>query len=175
MKTENGLKNEQLKMAKSYNETAEAKKAILEGRGIVQAQELYKSGEPLTAGATSLNQEQQKDFARYAKSFGMTYALIENGSGTGKLILFPEKDLQKVPMDFDRALNHITERDWYVSSEPYYVVERSNPAHYIELSSQREKDHRGQEYTKTYYSVYADGEKVADLHDGRFAGRTRGY
>jgi len=206
-----------------------------------------------------LNPQQQKDFARYAKSFGLTYSLIENGAeaGKNKLILFPEKDLLKVkditdrmtqdaqikeisrrieqlrskgggnltkqdyadltslealrdnkisapiealnnagnektfeeisgeyleerklgtqPMSFDRALNHITERDWYVSSEPYYVAERTNPNKYIELNSKREIDPRGREYTKTYYSVYADGEKVADLHDGRFEGRPPGY
>jgi len=258
-KTDKGLKNEQIKMMKSFTETAKAKKAIQEGRGIVQAQELYKSDLPLSAGATALNPQQQRDFARYAKSFGMTYSLIENGAETGnnKLILFPEKDLQKVkditdrmtqdaqikeinrrigqlkakgvenftkqdyadltalealrdnkitdpiealnkagsektfeeisgeyleqrklgtqPMDFDRAMNHITERDWYVSNEPYYVAERSNPTNYIEINSRRETDHRGQEYTKSYYSVYADGEKTADLDDGRFEGRKPGY
>jgi hypothetical protein len=213
----------------------------------------------LAAGATALTSRQQKDFARYAKSFGLTYSLIENGTEpeNRKLILFPEKDLQKIkditdrmtqdaqiaeinrrveklktkgaenftkqdyadlialeglrdhkiadpiealnkagaertfedisgeyltrrkqgaqPMDFNRAMNHITERDWYVSSEPYYVAERTNPASYVELNSHREKDSRGREYTKTYYNVFADGEKVAELNDGRFEGRKPGY
>jgi len=258
-KTDNAVKSEQLKMMKTLNETEKAKQAIQEGRGLVAAQELYKSGLPLSAGATELTPEQQKDFAKYAKSFGLTYSLIEGGeaAGNNKLILFPEKDLQKVkditdrmtqdaqikeinrridalkakgvenftkqdyqdlialealrdhkmtdpiqalnnagnektfeeisgeyleqrklgtqPMDFDRALNHITERDWYASDEPYYIAERTNPTNFIEINSRREKDYLGHEYTKSYYSVYADGEKVADLHDGRFEGRKKGY
>jgi len=253
------LFGQQERMLKNMNDTMDAKAAVQEGRGLVEAQKLYKSGEPLTAGATALNPQQQKDFARHAKNYGLTYTLIKNDSDPSgrKIMMFAQKDLQKVkditdrmtedaqikeikrridqlkakgaenftkqdyqdlanledlrdgkisapiealnkagnektfeeisgelkeqqklgtePLTFDRALNHITDRDWYVSDEPYYVVERTNPNNYIELNSKREKDHIGRDYTKTYYGVYVNGEKAGNWDDGRFDGRPPGY
>ena len=80
---------------------------------------------------------------------------------------------KQVSVSFSRALNRITERD-YSKDTPRYICERTNPDRYIELFSSREK-YKGEEYTKTKYIVYKDGEKVGEYHDGRFDGRDKNY
>ena len=80
---------------------------------------------------------------------------------------------KQVSVSFSRALNRITERD-YSKDTPRYICERTNPDRYIELHSSRES-YRGEEYTKTRYIVYKDGEKVGEYHDGRFDGRDKNY
>ena len=250
--------SEQNTLIKNMRMTMDAKMAIQEGRGLISAQALTKSGEPLTAGATALNAQQQKEFARLAKKYGLTYTLIKNDydPSNKKIIMFAQKDLQKVkditdrmtenaqireidkrinnlmakgtenftkqdyqdltdledlrdskitapidilnksgnektfeeisgelkkeqqklgadPMTFERALNHITSRD-YSSDESYYLVERTNPNIHIKLDSKRE-NFDGEDYTKTDYSIYKNGEKVGSYDDGRFEGRQSDY
>lgn len=80
---------------------------------------------------------------------------------------------KQVSVSFDRALNRITEND-YSKDTPRFICERLNPDNYIELHSSRDM-YKGQEYTKTKYTVYKAGEKVGDYHDGRFEGRDRAY
>ena len=79
----------------------------------------------------------------------------------------------KVSVSFSRALNRITEKD-YSKDTPRFICERTNPDRYIELYSSREA-YRGEEYTKTRYIVYKDGEKLGEYHDGRFDGRDDNY
>ena len=80
---------------------------------------------------------------------------------------------RQMSVSFSRALNRITEKD-YSKDTPRYICERTNPDRYIELYSSRES-YRGEEYTKTKYIVYKDGEKVGEYHDGRFDGRDSNY
>ena len=254
---ENAFLSEQSGMYKSARKTMDAKMAIQEGRGLIKAQELARSGEPLIAGTTSLDARQQKELARLAKNYGLTYTLVKNDYDPAgkKVIMFAQRDLQKVkditdrmtenaqireidkridllkakgagnftkqdyqdlanledlrdskiaapidmsnkasiektfeeisgelkerqqfgtkPMTFDRALNHITSRD-YSSDESYYLVERTDPNSYIQLDSKREV-FKGEEYTKTSYTIYRDGENVGIFDDGRFEGREDDY
>lgn len=80
---------------------------------------------------------------------------------------------KQLSVSFDRALNRITERD-YSKDTPRFVCERLNPNQFIELNSSRDM-YRGEEYTKTVYTVYKDGEKIGDYNDGRFDGRQKSY
>lgn len=80
---------------------------------------------------------------------------------------------RQTSVTFSRALNRVTEKD-YSKDTPRYICERTNPDRYIELYSSR-ASYRGEEYTKTKYIVYKDGEKVGEYHDGRFDGRDRNY
>jgi len=253
---ENALASENIKLAKDMRKTMEAKLAVQEGRGLIKAQELARSGEPIIAGATTLDARQQKEFARHAKNYGLTYTLVKNDydPSNKKILMFTQKDVQKVkdimdrmtenaqireinkrieqlkakgtenftkrdyqdlakledlrdskisapidilnkageektfeeisgelkeqqkresgPMTFDRALNHITSRD-YSSDESYFLVERTNPNVFIQLDSKREV-FNGEDYTKTYYSIYRNGENVGNYDDGRFEGRIYG-
>ena len=249
---ENTLKSQQIKMTKNYNAVMEAQMAIQEGRGLISAQKLYRSGEPMVAGTIALDKQQQIEFAKLAKTYGLTYSLIKNDyDPTGKkLLVFAKKDLQKVKditdrmtenaqireinkridelkekgvenftaqdykdlanledlrdskiaapinalnkagdedifakvsgdlksdgtITFERALNHLTERD-YSSKEPYYLAERTNPTKYIELMSTRDVFNK-EAYTKTYYNVFNRNEKLGEWNDGRFTGRSRDY
>lgn len=101
---------------------------------------------------------------------------IEKSTGSiEKLTSFDNAKEAKsyVSVSFDRALNRITERD-FSKNTPRYICERTNPGRYIELTSKLE-EYNGESYTKTNYSVYKDGEKIGEFHDGRFDGRQRSY
>ena len=80
---------------------------------------------------------------------------------------------RQTSVSFSRALNKITKKD-YSKDTPRYICERTNPDRYIELHSSRES-YRGEEYTKTRYIVYKDGEKVGEYHDDKFDGRDKNY
>jgi hypothetical protein len=99
---ESELKKEQLESVREKGETRRAKAAVAEANGVISAKTLLKSGEPLSYGVVNLNDEQQKDFARYAKNYALTYALIKNEGADGKLLVCMEKDLQKVRDITDR-------------------------------------------------------------------------
>jgi len=255
-KADNELTGENIKLAKEMRRTMDAKMAVQEGKVLISAQTLSKSGEPIMAGAAALTEQQQKEFAILAKRYGLTYTLIKNDydPSNKKIIMFMQKDVHKVkditdrmtenaqvreidkridllkskgmenltkqdyldlaqledlrdskiagpinilnkaenektfeeisgelkagqqqgsqPMTFERALNHITSRD-YSSKEPYYLAERLNPNKYIQMDSARE-NFAGEDYTKTDYSIYQDGVKVGSYDDGRFEGRVYG-
>lgn len=95
------------------------------------------------------------------------------------------EDYQSIPsMGFQEALNHFTERN-YAREEPYYLCERKRPTSYIEMNTSREI-FRGDEYSKTIYHVYKDGQeqKLSTplegrndtlLTDERFEGRPKYY
>lgn len=97
---------------------------------------------------------------------------------TGRISQFTDfKDAaevkRQVSVSFDRALNRITEKD-YSKDTPRFICERLNPDRYIELNSSREI-YNGEEYTKTKYRLYKDGEAIGEYHDGRFDGRDAAY
>jgi hypothetical protein len=94
----------QTEMVKNITESMNAKKAMQEGRGVVQAKELYRSGEPITAGVTPLTPEQQAEFARHAKNYGLTYSMVKNDYDPAgkKIVMFAQRDLQKVKDITDR-------------------------------------------------------------------------
>ncbi len=83
-------------------------------------------------------------------------------------------DLNTEGMTFEDALDHITERD-YSKENFYYLFDKENPDKYIKLNSKRELDHKGNEYTKTYYTVYDKDKVIGTYHDGRFEGRQKDY
>lgn len=94
---DNVLKEQQIKYQKNILEATEASMAVREGRGLVNADILCKSGEPLSLGSIELTKQQQKEFAKTAKQYGLTYSLIKNDyEPNTKLLAFAEKDLEKV-------------------------------------------------------------------------------
>ncbi|NLD19141.1 MAG: PcfB family protein [Clostridiales bacterium] len=101
---------------------------------------------------------------------------IERGNGSIENVTDFNKAAEvkkQVSVSFDRALNRITEKD-FSKDTPRYICERTNPANYIELKSSYE-NYNGEQYTKTRYTVYKEGEKIGEYNDGRFDGRERGY
>ena len=110
---ENVLIGEQGRLYRNVRKTMDAKMAIQEGRGLVKAQELSRSGEPLIAGATALDARQRKEFARLAKNYGLTYTFIKNDydPSNKKLIMFAQKDIQKVKDITDRMTENAQIRE----------------------------------------------------------------
>lgn len=103
-------------------------------------------------------------------------------------ILFNEVcgEMQSKSMNFDKILNRFTDRD-FSKDQAYYVCERTNPNSYIELVSTI-SEFNNEEYTRTDYKVFNDGEEKfpepferADgqvpikFTDERFEGRPVGY
>jgi len=78
----------------------------LDGRvGYIKIKELLKTGEPLVGANITLNDDQMKDFAYYAKKYGLLYAALSDKTVTGEKIhtfLVREKDLNIVKTISDR-------------------------------------------------------------------------
>jgi len=78
----------------------------LDGKvGYIKAKELLKTGEPLVGANITLNEEQMKDFARYAKKYGLLYTAFSDKTATGekqRTFLVREKDLPTVKVITDR-------------------------------------------------------------------------
>ncbi|MGC2873587.1 DUF3801 domain-containing protein [Ihubacter sp. mB4P-1] len=69
----------------------------------------------------------------------------------------------------EEAFNRHTDKD-YARDMPYVLCDRENPKNYV-LVHPAKAVFEGQEYTKSTYQVYRNGEPVAIYDDGRFEGR----
>lgn len=71
--------------------------------------------------------------------------------------------------NIEKGLNHHTEND-YSSSAPHYLFDLENPDTYIKITSSREEDFNGKEYTKSLYEVYHEGKQQGIFSDEHVAG-----
>ncbi len=80
-----------------------------------------------------------------------------------------EQEVQ--PMPFNEAINRLTGRriDKDVTA---YIVDATNPNNYM-VAQAHDAEYRGENYIKTDYTVYKDGEEVFKCDDGRFDGRDK--
>ena len=91
----------------------------------------------------------------------------------GKTFEEAAEKMKEYSQDLEGSLNRNTDKN-FARDTPYYVVERMNPKNYIRILPQEDVFH-GQRYTKSTYSVYADGRFVEAFDDGRFEGRAYKY
>lgn len=99
------LKKEQLNDAKIKSGERIAKLKVQGKAGFVKAKLLQRTGEPLVAINIALNDKQMKDFARYAKKYGIPYTSISDQRKTGDkthTFFVREKDLVTAKAITDR-------------------------------------------------------------------------
>lgn len=73
----------------------------------------------------------------------------------------------------EEAFNRDTDRD-YARDVPYVLCDRGKPKNYV-LVYPEKAIFDGEEYTKSIYQVYRNGNLAGTFDDGRFAGRKKDY
>ena len=104
------IQKEKLNELKLNKSVRDAKLEIDNKVGYVKAKALQKTKEPLTAINMSLDSKQMKEFAKYAKKYGLVYTSISDKGLDGKkshLFFVREKDLKIAKLITDRMTENL--------------------------------------------------------------------
>jgi len=169
--------------------------------GEVPLDTMEKTGMPVTTMQIKLTPDNMKQVDDLMRQNGVHYAVnLHNASNDGMntyMLSVFEKDIGNVKnvfnqtakeavealetaakengmeSTFNQALDHRTNVVLNQSADRY-ICERDNPDNYIHSLSANDR-FKGQDYTKTIYTVYRDNDKKTTYHDGRFDGRPKDY
>lgn len=78
--------------------------------------------------------------------------------------------LDKKPMDFNAAVNRITDKQ-LKRNLTYYLCDMDNSDNYIKCEAKNAM-FNGKQYIKTEYTVFVDGKEALKCDDARFEGKT---